>query len=191
MKYLAGVLCANEDAAGVGLGLSLTCGNGSEQKDFHMSADDGLPPDEAKRLAAFMGEWTVAGSLMIGEERAEVSGRWRFEQAIDGWGVIGIMRTEIEGMGTFEENELVGFDEVGGNIHLFSMNKFTIRDHVGGWTGEDTLLLEYSGTNGEGKLVTEEITIDFIRPDGILGHVIEKTDGEVMVSTDLILERRS
>lgn len=152
------------------------------------NVDDGLPPDEAKRLAAFVGEWTVVGSLALGMDRAMVSGQWRFEEAAGGWGVFGKMNTEIEGMGAFGENELIGFDEVGGNTHLFSMNRFTIRDHVGGWADEDTLVVQYVGID-EGKQVTEEITIEFVEPGRMVARVIEQAGGEIIITTDLIMER--
>lgn len=153
------------------------------------NGDDGLPI-EARRLAAFLGRWRVEGFLTAGEDRVAVSGTWRFTKAVNGWGVSGSLDTEIEGMGAFEESELVGFDTVEGKIHLFSMNKFTIRDHSGGWIDEGKLAVQYDGVH-EGTEVTEEITIDFAAPDRIVGTVIERADGEVIVTTDLTMTRQS
>lgn len=130
----------------------------------------------------------VEGSLAVGDDRAAVSGRWRFEEAVNGWGVLGVMDTEIEGMGAFQENELIGFDSVEGKVHLFSMNKFAIRDHIGGWTDQETLVVRYEGDD-EGKLVAEEITVEFLKPDHMTGRVIEQSDGVVLITTELSMNR--
>ena len=152
------------------------------------TVDDGLPI-EAKRLAAFLGEWRVEGTLSAEGFPAAVSGRWTFEQAVNGWGVRGTLHTEIEGMGAFEESELIGFDETEGMIHLFSMNRYAIRDHSGGWIDETKLSVQYKGKQ-EGKDVTEAITIDFVAPGRMVGGVIEKADGVVVITTDLTMERQ-
>lgn len=100
------------------------------------------------------------------------------------------MDTQIEGMGAFEENELIGFDSVEGKIHLFSMNKFAIRGHIGQWTDQNTLVVRYTGED-EGKVVTEEITVEFTKPGRMTGRVIERSDGEVLITTDLTMDRES
>lgn len=151
--------------------------------------DDGLPPEDAKRLAAFLGERTVQGALKAGELPAAVSGRWRYEQAVDGWGVRGILATEIEGMGTFEENELIGFNAAEGKTHLFSMNKYAIRDHSGDWAGKYRLAVRYVGVQ-EGHEVTEKITIDFVTPHRMVARVVEEANKEVVIITDLTLTRQ-
>jgi hypothetical protein len=148
------------------------------------------PPEEARRLTAFLGQWRVEGTLRNGESQAAVFGRWRFEPAIDGWGVSGIMDTSIEGMGTFEESELIGFDTVGGQIHMISANKYAIRDHLGDWTRDDQLTVRYQGIDGD-SAVTEEITVDFEGPHRIVARVIEHADGAVVMTTDLTLARQS
>jgi hypothetical protein len=148
------------------------------------------PPEEARRLTAFLGQWRVEGTLRNGESQAAVFGRWKFEPAIDGWGVSGIMDTNIEGMGTFEESELIGLDTVGGQVHMISANKYTIRDHLGEWTREDQLKVRYKGTHGLSE-ITEEITLDFEGHDRIVARVIEHADGAVVMTTDLTLTRQS
>lgn len=73
------------------------------------TVDDGLPPIAAQRLTAFLGEWQVDGSLTAEQVPVAVTGNWRFERVVEGWGVLGAMDTEIEGMGAFGERELIGF----------------------------------------------------------------------------------
>ena len=153
-----------------------------------MSIDARQPPHEATRLAAFHGDWTVEGLLTSEGSAAPLSGRWSFAQTADGWGVRATMQTEIEGWGAIEECVLIGLDAAAGLIHHFSMNKYTIQDHIGGWRGDNTLVVSYVGMQ-EGKEIAEEITIDFAAPDRINAHIIEQADGEVIITTDLTLTR--
>jgi hypothetical protein len=147
-------------------------------------------PQEAERLAIFIGAWSVEGTLRTGDGDAPVSGSWTFDQATDGWGVRGVMETEIEGMGAFEEAELIGFDAATGQVHLFSMNRFAIRDHVGSWTTADQLTVEYEDDDGD-HVVTEVITIDVETADRLVGRVMESADGETTIETNLVLTRQA
>lgn len=70
------------------------------------------------------------------------------------------------------------------------MNKFTIRDHRGGWIDDNKLVVRYEGVH-DGTQVSEEITIDFIDPDRIIGRVVEQADGVIMITTDLKMKRRA
>jgi hypothetical protein len=145
-------------------------------------------PIEATRLAAFLGDWMVKGTLTAGVQPAAISGKWRFVEAADGWGVRGEMETTIEGMGTFEENELLGFDPAEGKVHLFSINKFAVRDHAGDWIDETTLSVIYRGMQ-DGNEVTEQITIDFSEAGAMSAQVIEKAGGRVTITTELFMQR--
>jgi hypothetical protein len=155
-----------------------------------VTPEDPDPPVEARRLEAFLGEWNVVGTLTTEEGPAVVSGRWRFESAVNGWGVLGVLHTEIEGVGAFEENELIGFDANEGKIHLFSMNKFAIRDHTGGWLDEVRLRVQWQVAQGSAHVI-EAIEIEFATPDRMIGRVIETTDGVVVATTDLKISRRA
>ncbi len=128
---------------------------------------DGIPIEVA-RLEAFVGDWMVTGTLESEGTTSIVSGRWRFERAADGWGVRGRMLTEIESMGAFEEDELIGFDRPDGEVHLFSMNQFAVRDHRGGWSSDDTLRVEFAGLQ-DGRRITEVITVRFVTPTDLAG----------------------
>jgi hypothetical protein len=141
-------------------------------------------------LAALHGDWTVEGLLRSEGSAASLSGRWSFAQTADGWGVRATMQTEIEGWGAIEECVLIGLDAASGSIRHFSMNKYTIRDHIGGWTGDNTLVVSYMGIQ-EGKEVGEEVTIDFVAPERIIAHIVEQADGEVIITTDLTLTKES
>ena len=149
-----------------------------------MSSSSELPGD-ARRLQAFIGTWIVRGALLDDEERYPIAGEWTFQSAADGFGVSGTMTTEIEGSGSLAERELIGYDFDSGLIHMFSMNRLAIRDHIGGWHGE-TLVARYTSSDGTTE---EEFRVRFPEPDRMLASVAEHTNGRLTLTTELTLHR--
>lgn len=156
-----------------------------------MSADDNPIPIEAQRLVeGFAGEWTAKGVMVADGKSSAIDGEWRFTRAIDGWGVYGELKTEIEGFGAIDEIDIAVFDAARGKVHLIGMNRFVVRDHVGDWIDATTLRVLYRGEEG-GKDVTEEVTIDFSTPGIQRGVVIERWDGKLAFTTELTLTRKT
>lgn len=155
-----------------------------------MSTEDRGSSIEPERLARFLGEWTVDGTLVSGESDAAIVGRWSFAEILDGMGVEGSMATSIEGWGTFAESELIVVDDATDSIHLFSANRFAVRDHIGGWTDESTLVVTYRSGVGEVEVV-ETIAIEFSAPDTIEARVVETAGGAPSLTTDLKMTRRA
>lgn len=145
-------------------------------------------PEPARKLDALLGTWAVSGTMTMGDGAARVSGRWRFSRVADGYGVRTALQTTIEGMGTFEEEELIGFDPSEERIHFFSLNKFAVRDHVGGWKDDHTLYVEYNGEQ-QGEHCREGMTIT-LAGDRMEGHVVETLAGVVVVTTALTLVKQ-
>jgi hypothetical protein len=148
------------------------------------------PPPQARKLAAFVGDWTVSGTMIADGKPAAVSGRWHFDAAADGWCARGEMTTAIEGLGSFDEYELIGFDPAEGKIHMVSMNRFAVRDHVGDWVDDERLAVVYRGRTATGDGVTERIDISFAEPDEITAEVIETVGDAVAITTELRMVRR-
>lgn len=146
-------------------------------------------PAEIQRLEAFLGEWEVNGFLTAGDETGAIAGLWRFEETVDGWGIKVASETAIEGMGEFTEAELIGFDPAEGKIHMFSLNRFAARDHIGSWAADDTLSVRYAAEIG-GALVIEEINIRFVDADHMVARVEEFNDTVPAITTDLTLARK-
>lgn len=153
-----------------------------------MSADNSLPV-EAQRLAQFIGEWETKGTMIAEGKPSAIRGEWRFTRAADGWAILGEMKTEIEGFGTIDEIDIAAFDAVGRRVHLIGFNQFGVRDHVGDWIDDKTLVLLYRG-QVDGKEVTEEVKIDFSTPNVQRGWVVEKVDDVVTIRTELVVTRR-
>lgn len=151
---------------------------------------DDQKPDDVQRLAAFVGDWHVAGTLAAGEDHGAVTGLWNFAPAIDGWGIRVTSETSIEGMGDFTEAELIGFDPAEGKLHMFGLNRFAARDHVGSWVGDNAMSVRYTSTV-DGVEVTEVINIEFVDSGHMAAHIEEFNDDLLVVSTHLTLERRS
>ena len=153
-----------------------------------MSTHDTSPPQEAARLGALIGQWAVEGIFATDGSESAVSGTWTFERAASGWGVLGSLSTEIEGIGAFGEIEVLGFDTMEQAVHLFSMNMLAIRDHKGGWVDDHTLSVRYTGLQGS-EPVVEDITIELSGPDRIVGHVVERLGGAIVATTELTMTR--
>lgn len=148
---------------------------------------DGVP-EEARRLESFLGRWTVEGTFQADDGTAAIKGDWRFEPALDGWGVLGTIATNIEGLGEFEETGVLGFEESTKTVHMFSANKFAIRNHEGEWVDLDRLRVRWVGS-GDSAAAVEEIEVHFAQPDHITAKVVESADGAVIATTELSLSR--
>ena len=83
--------------------------------------------------------------------------------AAGGWGVRSELRGEIEGLGPMLEDDLLGFDQASGLIHLYSLtNTGNVHDHTGRWREDGGMDLVYEGTQ-QGQPYREEIEL---RRDG-------------------------
>lgn len=145
-------------------------------------------PEKARQLHAFVGSWDVEGEMVAGEDRQSIGGHWEFEVAADGWGVTGTLSTDIEGMGRIDECELIGFDASTELVHMVSMNRLAIRDHIGEWE-EDTLVTRFR-SDDRGSTV-EEIRVRFPDPDRMDASVAEYEARQLVLTTQLTLRRRT
>jgi len=122
-------------------------------------------PDEARRLDRFLGTWRVKGVLTVEGDDLPMTGEWRFTAAAAGWGVAGALAAHVEGLGSYEEHDLVGFDIETGLYHVYSLtNSAAVHDHVARWRAEGGLEFEFTGLQG-GKPYREIGAVEF-RSDG-------------------------
>ena len=62
----------------------------------------------------------------------KVAGKRKFDKAAGGWRLKATMKMELEGMGTYLEDDMVGFDPGEGNVHIFTLtNTAATHDHKG------------------------------------------------------------
>ena len=146
-------------------------------------------PKEVKKLKSFLGEWIVEGRLTFESDTFKVEGLWKFDQAAKGWGVLAILKMNIEGLGEYEEVDLVGFDPGSGLFHIFSVtNTAATHDHKGNWLDDKTLKVTYEGLQ-EGKKQKEEITIKFDHPNEWSIHEIDTINGKITSTMDVKLRK--
>ena len=117
-------------------------------------------------------------------------GEWTFTAVAGGWGVRGAMRCEVEGLGSYEEDDLAGFDKETGKFHVYSItNSAAVHDHVGGWTDENTIEIAYEGLQ-DGKAYREIGVVRFM-PDGAM-HLesTDYVDGQLASIIAVALQKR-
>ena len=106
-----------------------------------------------------------------------VSGIWRFVPAAAGWGLRAKFEGNVEGMGRMEEDDLFGFDAETGKTHIYSLtNTGNVHDHVGGWTGADSLEF-VCATTQDGKPYREVIVCAF-RGSEVAVTITEWVEGQ-------------
>jgi hypothetical protein len=118
-----------------------------------------------------------------------MTGEWRMTPAAAGWGIAGTLHASIEGLGAYEEHDLVGYDVETDMFHIYSLtNSSAVHDHVARWRSADVLELEYTGLQG-GKSYRETGTTEFM-PDGSLRITSEDfVDGQRATSMSVMLTR--
>ena len=183
----------------------MTCRGGAGSRPMTGSDDD--PPPEAQRLSMPVGAWDVSGTLATDEGAAAsrlyglsrgvpdegaaaVSGIWPCEVMTCGQDPRGGPQIGIEGVGAFDEHELIGVEASDLAVHLFSMDQFAVRAQRGGWTDEHTLRVAFE-TTLDGQPVTEVITSSSEELDLMRGHVVEHVGGVRAVTTELTMRWRS
>lgn len=137
-------------------------------------------PEGAKRLERFRGDWTVTGSLAMEGNTMPVAGRWQMVPAAAGWGLRCKFEGTIEGLGTADEDDLVGYDQETGLSHVYSLtNTGNVHDHVGDWTSADVLELVYEGTM-QGAPYREVVTCTFSGDAAVQLRSVEHVGGELV-----------
>jgi hypothetical protein len=146
-------------------------------------------PDAIHSLDRLLGTWRVEGTLTVGENPLRLDGRWEFTAAAAGWGIKAALRADVEGMGAYVEDDLLGYDVETQTFHIYSLtNSGAVHDHVARWTGADVFELTYDGLQ-DGKPYHEEGRVTFI-PGGQMQIVSRDfVAGELASSMDVTLRR--
>lgn len=146
-------------------------------------------PPEVEKLSVFIGDWNVTGTLKIGNDKMNVNGKWFFNKAAGGWGLRSANKLEIDGMGSYELDNLFGFDKEEGRLHIYSLtNMAETHDHRASWTDGSTLKGEYDGLK-DGKKFREDFVIRILDPARITINYIEKVDDKIDSTMSLILQK--
>jgi hypothetical protein len=146
-------------------------------------------PTEARKLQRFLGSWRIRGTLTVEGTPLAMSGTWTFEEAAGGWGVKATMRATVDGMGSYEEDDLVGFDVETGTYHVYSLtNSSAVHDHIGVWVDERTFTIAFDALQ-TGKPFREEVTVNFVSDRELEIHEKDYLDGQIVTMMDAVLRK--
>lgn len=136
-------------------------------------------PEGAQRLEAFVGEWTLSGTLEMQGNTFAIAGDWSMTPAAGGWGIRSELRGRIEGLGAMLEDDLLGFDQESGQVHLYSLtNTGNVHDHTGQWRDDGGIDLVYEGTQ-QGQPYHETIELRSDPAGRLTVHSVERIGGAV------------
>lgn len=148
-------------------------------------------PDEIKKLHVFLGDWSVEGSIKTGGSTMKLEGNWSFSMAAGGWGLKSANKFEIEELGTYELDNLFGFDKEIGELHIYSItNMAETHDHTAAWSDENTLRGGYKGLK-DGKKFREDFTIKLASPQEITIDYVEKVGDKIDSVMNVILRKQT
>jgi len=127
-------------------------------------------PVEAKRLNVFLGNWNVEGTLTFMGKPFGVKGVAKFSSVAKGWGVLATAKLEIEGLGAYEETDLLVFNRSEKLYHFFAVtNTAAAYDHKGKWLNDDTISFLYEGLQDE-KTYKEDLMIKILNQNEVTIH---------------------
>jgi hypothetical protein len=112
-----------------------------------------------------VGDWDIEGVLSYRNRLFRLKGDCRFARAAAGWGVLNVAKMELEGLGSYEEVDLLGFDRESGTFHYFAITKTgSTRDHKGKWLSDDSITFVYEGMQ-KGTSYLEQIDLKIQNPN--------------------------
>ncbi len=102
------------------------------------------PVKENRDLMRMVGNWKVTSAHPRARKRSLAGEGTITSQRISlGNGVHSIMKVKFVGIGPYEEHELWAYDPSEKKMHFYSVSSTgAVRDHVGHWTGDDSLEFE-------------------------------------------------
>jgi len=145
---------------------------------------------EAKKLGIFVGEWNIEGYFTFQGKSLKVKGVWMLSWAAAKWGVLNVGEMEIEGLGVYEEVDILGFDASEKLYHLFSVtNTAATHDHKGNWLDDKTMRFFYQGLQ-EGKPYKETIDITSVSTTELTITETDELDGQTVSTMDITLRKQ-
>jgi len=147
-------------------------------------------PEEAKKLRVFLGEWRAKGTLSFDGRDIDVRGTVKASTVAAAWGVLVIGKLEIEGLGEYEEADLLTFEQGASMFHYFSVtNTGAAYDHRGKWASDSKIDFLFEG-HQRGMPYSENLT--FYLPDlnHIVVHESDTLDGKVYSVMDVVLSKQ-
>lgn len=147
------------------------------------------PPEEVRRLHAFLGEWRGTG--MVRAEAAapvKVAVTLSCREASAGWAVLCTGESRGGGIDT-RETGLVGVDRVTGKVHWFAVADHDARDMLGEWDGPHTLRLWAAWLEND-QVMAEEAALNVGASGRLTYETVLTADGRMVVRREGTLKRQ-
>jgi hypothetical protein len=146
-------------------------------------------PELTRKLYRFIGNWKLSGVYRRNGRASRVEGRFDVSPAAGGFGLLARMHAEVEGLGSYEEVDMLGYDPGCDEYHIFyATNGADTHDHSGDFADENSLTLRYRGLR-DGERFLEEDSIEFRIDDEFRLRVTDKVSDRVVSETETTMQR--
>ncbi len=146
-------------------------------------------PEPTKKLHRFIGVWNVSGTFHRDGQSHHIDGIFDITPAAGGFGLLGRMTAQVEGLGSYEEWDLLGYDPGTDEYHIFSItNAGATHDHQGEFVTEDRAEFTYKGLQ-EHMRFREEGVIEFKGEDEFNLSTINRVADKVVFEIHTVLKR--
>ena len=127
------------------------------------------------------GEWSVSMKFsMEGGSVAKGRGTAVGRSIALGRGVQIVLKGNLEGVGTYEDNSLVAYDQEEDAICLFTVTSMgVVHSRTGRYQGDNTLVMRWSGRL-RGRPAEEEITVSLFSEDEFALRQVVRVDGGIV-----------
>ncbi len=137
------------------------------------------PPPEIQKLYELEGKWTGVYEITMEGNSFKANASYTWSKISDGWGMLIDEVTEMTGMPNYAGHNIIGYDMGEKKYHLYTISNYAqVHDHVGNWTDDKTMYLEYNGTV-DGRPFKEKLYMTLSSPNECTLEVTEITDGKV------------
>lgn len=146
--------------------------------------------DAERNINRLVGEWDLHlafkledGSMGRGDGSATAT------SVSLGRGLLFVLKGNMEGIGDYEQNILVAYNQETELVHLFSVTSMgVVHAHTGRWMDEDNLTLQWSGTY-DGRPATQNLIFTFKSEDEFIARQEDWVEGNLRMSAQYNFRR--
>lgn len=103
--------------------------------------------------------------------------------------VLATAKLEIEGLGSYEEVDIFGFDRGERMFHFFSVtNTAAVYDHKGKWLDDNGVSFHYEEVQ-DGKTYREELEVKILSPNEFVIQEKDSLQGQIITTMDVKLRK--
>lgn len=135
-------------------------------------------PEAVQRMLRFVGRWeTNEAKVTMGDQHFTMPYSADFKPVNDGTGLMMQEAATMPGVGELKGMNLFGWDPNLEQVHIYSIDNIgTCHDHIGYWTSDNELFVEYQGVQ-EGKIYVEQLRITLVDSNHLKLHLTAELNG--------------